>query len=423
MNHSTARLVHVEHRQAARSRSAKARPLLSFAFGLVLVIVLECLARVVLSVNADMASASYRHEWYTPSRELGWVKRPDFRGQVLGEIGRYPIAFDSQGLFVHDSEQVTDAGRPRIVTIGDSVTFGWGVPREDSFSEVLDRMLPEMSVINLGVNGYTSFQGYRALVGNMALEPSLIIAGFNYNDRRYVLSAEDSDSPDAFAAYAKSHGRGSLASRIGLARLTRTVALRFGLLKPAGVTTETEDDVRRLPARVSLDEYHRNLSRIAELGKERSIPVIFLLTHDNPAYAKHLTAGLTRLRAEDTDAAIRELKIAVNLRNAHSALARKYLAQILEQSGLDEEARRTARIESPVNSAHGGHPVHLDAEYHAVMREVASEYGVRIVDTSEFLHDDISTYLDMCHPDVDGHRKIAQVLCEAVQEAVVAAAD
>ena len=50
-------------------------------------------------------------------------------------------------------------GAARIVCVGDSYTYGWGVNLEDSFPKQLERALePGTEVLNLGVFGYNADQ-------------------------------------------------------------------------------------------------------------------------------------------------------------------------------------------------------------------------------------------------------------------------
>ena len=51
----------------------------------------------------------------------------------------------------------------RILVLGDSVTFGWGVSQGETFSDQMEPLLQEQTgarwqVINAGVNGYNSEQ-------------------------------------------------------------------------------------------------------------------------------------------------------------------------------------------------------------------------------------------------------------------------
>lgn len=76
----------------------------------------------------------------------------------------------------------------RIVAIGDSVTFGRGVPLEEAWSEVLEERLnsgpgPEVEVLNLGVGGYNTRQEVEWYeVKGSKYAPDLIIVAFVLND-------------------------------------------------------------------------------------------------------------------------------------------------------------------------------------------------------------------------------------------------
>lgn len=54
--------------------------------------------------------------------------------------------------------QMPDVGRPQLVALGDSVTYGWGLPESDTFVAQLGRELSETQVINAGVSGYSPDQ-------------------------------------------------------------------------------------------------------------------------------------------------------------------------------------------------------------------------------------------------------------------------
>lgn len=81
----------------------------------------------------------------------------------------------------------------RIVCLGDSSTFGWGVESQYMFSSLLSKKLNEeqngqsFEVINLGLPGFTSYHGIMVFKHLAAsLSPDLIIVSFGANDPRYV---------------------------------------------------------------------------------------------------------------------------------------------------------------------------------------------------------------------------------------------
>lgn len=77
-------------------------------------------------------------------------------------------------------------GPPRIVALGDSLTAGLGIPREDAYPAVLQRKLREggiaLDVVNAGISGDTTADGLRRV--NWALEGDvrLLILALGAND-------------------------------------------------------------------------------------------------------------------------------------------------------------------------------------------------------------------------------------------------
>lgn len=81
-------------------------------------------------------------------------------------------------------------GTFRILILGDSVTYGWGVSLEDIYTEKLEAMLNDVSggnplyeVLNLAVSGYNTEQEVALLKARgIALGPDLVVIGLVTND-------------------------------------------------------------------------------------------------------------------------------------------------------------------------------------------------------------------------------------------------
>ncbi len=78
-------------------------------------------------------------------------------------------------------------GRFRVITLGDSVTFGIMLPLESTFPYQLSELLKASSsgtdVLNLGVGGYDVLQEVSLLeYKGLAYEPDLVVLGFCFND-------------------------------------------------------------------------------------------------------------------------------------------------------------------------------------------------------------------------------------------------
>ena len=122
-----------------------------------------------------------------PSRYAGIVYelKPNVRGRFMGQ----PLLINSQGLRDYEYTRRKAPGTFRIVGVGDSSLFGWGVPLEDSGLKVLERRLNEESrarkfeVVNFAVPGYNTAMESETFVQRcLEYAPDLVLLNFNTND-------------------------------------------------------------------------------------------------------------------------------------------------------------------------------------------------------------------------------------------------
>lgn len=78
-------------------------------------------------------------------------------------------------------------GEFRGVMLGDSITMGHGVTREETFANQLEALLNSKTrtsaqIINAGVQGYGTFQEYNAFLDSLVFEPNFVTIGFCMND-------------------------------------------------------------------------------------------------------------------------------------------------------------------------------------------------------------------------------------------------
>ena len=382
---------------------------------IVMFLLAEALARVGKTVEQDVAQEKVGDpEWFVYSPTLGWERRPGYRG-VFGFAERN---FDGAGYFAVDSKEIADTTKKKIIFIGESNTFGYGVPTQSSFVEVVEGLLKDVNTINLSVSGYTSYQGRVSLEKYLPLlKPDLVVASFNFNDRRYVVPPDTIDSAERFEkAYRLSQSAGPrIAEFLEISyfcRALRRIITVTGLL-PRPVT---EVRVDALKPRVDEDAYRRNLSHIAEETKRLGIPLLFLLLHDNPIESYHLKEGIENLTRSDK-MAIAHLTVAVEARNTCSDLARIYLAKAYQAQGNTEKAAEVViSSRSPWRGLHGGYPIRLDTVYNDIMRQVASDHAVELVDAAKVLDEHPYDYIDLIHFNVDGHRRVGELLASRISQ-------
>jgi lysophospholipase L1-like esterase len=160
---------------------------------------LELAVRVALSLDANYFEEALAKRRSTDGRELTLVDivrphpddrvvfalRPGTRGRFVG----HDLAINSIGMRDVERSYAKPPGAFRIVALGDSHTFGWGVAREETYPAVLEQMLRErfpdgeFEVWNLGVPGYNTVQEVRALeLAIDRIEPDVVIVNYVDND-------------------------------------------------------------------------------------------------------------------------------------------------------------------------------------------------------------------------------------------------
>lgn len=165
----------------------------------------------------------------------------------------------------------------RILLMGNSCMFGWGVSGEQSTAGRLGQRLDSgFLVINAGVPGYSSLQGLRLLERDLVLlRPDYVVAMYGWNDE-WAAAGGIADKDQ------KSPPRPLVAAQNMLARWHTYRLLKKLLL------SVTEPDIdslwsRTAPVyRVSLDDFRTNLLEICRTA-ERFNAVPILVTEPQPS--------------------------------------------------------------------------------------------------------------------------------------------
>lgn len=209
---------------------------------------------IQVSQNADFRSFHIfedNHFVYDP--DLIWRPR------------RNVDVFNNQGFRGPVLETPKPQGAYRILTVGDSNTLGFTGPEGAHWPMYLGQLLrddhPEVTVVNAGVWGYTSFQGVARLEESLAFEPDLVLVSFGSNDAHRVLRSDQqyANSPLRSEAW----GRGLSRFRIG--QLFLATADRLDLRRAA-----------QLQPRVSVAEYRANLRRMVAMATVRGAETVLL---------------------------------------------------------------------------------------------------------------------------------------------------
>jgi lysophospholipase L1-like esterase len=196
-----------------------------------------------------------------PDADLFWAPRPGWRGEFLGQ----PVSINALGL--RGPELAPTAGRTRrLATFGDSITFGYGVGDEQTYTALAGRLLAGRGVeaLNAAVTGYTSHQvlgRLRRLAGQTPIDVATFCIGWNDGTRRVV------DDREFARRVHLSMAVEGWADKLYLYRLMKK-AYVGAALGPA--TAEN-----RKP-RVSLEQYRENMEAIVRECRSRGIRPVFV---------------------------------------------------------------------------------------------------------------------------------------------------
>jgi len=209
---------------------------------------------------------------------LFWRPMPNLHGVVWDAT---PVTTNAQGLRYDHDVGPKPKGTFRIVCAGDSVTFGFRVPRVylrrprenpewAPYPALLERWLREanpgraVEVIPLATPGYSSHQGLAWLRRDIAwLQPDVVTACFGWND---MDSADRSDALAMKGDWLSVTRRRLLSSSQALIHASRWLASRRAPATPAPETA------RRVPR----DAYVANLLEMARLARRHGAAAVLI---------------------------------------------------------------------------------------------------------------------------------------------------
>lgn len=113
--------------------------------------------------------------------------------------GTFKVSTDANGLRAPLHPEEKPAGITRVMTLGCSTTYGWGVDDEQSYPARLEAHLVEqghpIEVINGGQPGYSSFQGLWLWDNVLSrYHPDVVIFGYIVQDARSVAYSDRSQA-------------------------------------------------------------------------------------------------------------------------------------------------------------------------------------------------------------------------------------
>lgn len=319
---------------------------------LALACVLEGLARLVPPPGA--VAGAWRDRDAAPAGIL-LDGSPWFLWELSPGIHRefgVSVSINSVGL---RAPEIGVKSRPRLIAVGDSSIYGFGVAEAEVFTARLGATLP-VEVINAGVPGYSTFQTLNLLDARvLALQPDLLLIGNLWSDNSFDTFVDH----DLLAAYTDWTRSPTQRARVVLehSRVFRWLDWGLRVRRHAVRATRVGWTVGKGgdpmgKRRVAIEDYAANLDAMAARLRDRGGSVAFVL-----------------------------------LANREDLLH--------------------------------GEPRPAWEPYRAVMRETAARWGAPLVDVpAAFVASGLGVdtlFLDLMHPSATGHRLVADAVLAALE--------
>lgn len=143
-------------------------------------------------VGAELAARALRSDWapiraertdfWSYDESLGWAHRPGQRGKFSHRDFSVEVRINSRG-FRDDEYSENRNDKSRMLVVGDSYAWGFGVEHHERFSELLEARHTDWEIINTAVSGYGTDQEYLQLASKgMSYAPDAVLLLFSTTD-------------------------------------------------------------------------------------------------------------------------------------------------------------------------------------------------------------------------------------------------
>ena len=157
-------------------------------------LVIEVMLRIAFAHSLDFAMEMWKYaaqlKQPVDNPNLCFVHAPNRSALLMG----VPVSINSRGYRDREFEEAKLPDVYRIIMLGDSTAFCWGVPAEYTVAKILERELNHrgvpgrrFEVINAGVGNYNTVQEFtHYLTYDRAFHPDLVVLEYFINDAEPV---------------------------------------------------------------------------------------------------------------------------------------------------------------------------------------------------------------------------------------------
>jgi hypothetical protein len=217
------------------------------------VLVVSCLIalagiEVALRIwGPDVLALGNQYAFYRFDPVLGWNNLPNAQGRYSRSEFSYPVKINSIGMWDAEIESKR-ADEFRVAVLGDSFTWGVGVPSGERFTEIAETRALGINILNFGVAGFSPIQYLLQLDTVLALKPDYVVVAFCLgNDVAENVSFTPYNHPKPYVALAPD-GKSFLVKGYPLTDFKDTGSSLFGsgsVLRTVGMIKLLYEQARR----------------------------------------------------------------------------------------------------------------------------------------------------------------------------------
>jgi len=210
-------------------------------------------------------------EVFLRDKKLFWKLKPNQTVKSKFFQG-HSYRINSAGL--RDKEISKEKTKPRIIALGNSCTFGWGVDSDLIYTSRLKQILDKhYEIINAGVPGYSSYQGRVYFESeSVKLKPDYVLILFGWNDHWAAangIADIDQQLPSKFIINIQ-----NFLSNFHLYR-----AIKKALLSSIESDIDSLFDRKNTIYRVSVADFEKNIKSISVNGKKLVFVIQFRINY------------------------------------------------------------------------------------------------------------------------------------------------
>lgn len=350
-----------------------------------------------------------------------WSLKPSYEGITFGQS----VHTNSSGFRGGEDYPLRSSRRHRIVCLGDSRTYGFGVGDHDTFSWVMQQELRSMGrdveVINAGVHGFSAVQCRARLEQMLVYKPTVAVVAPGYNDRRYLLvRSEDNDASFPWIARAR-----MVVDLVSWSNIVFAAFYEIGQYKLAQLK-QNPPSLDQVPVRVSPESFQRELERMVDICATNRIVLVFLLIYQDPNAYAIVEKAARFYREQNYWEAIETIEESASIIPDRAYSFGRYIVGLsYRQLGKEEKAHENLINHVPFGSLFGEGILRSEEVYFDIFRETANRHGIIAVDGREAIVGSIEDprladerfgqlFIDECHYLPEGHHRMGHALASAL---------